>query len=351
MRSETHGIIVELNERSREIFRQIVEMYVETGEPIGSRTISRRIRNSLSPATIRNVMADLEEIGLLQSPHTSAGRVPTEAGLRVFVDGILQVGELSSEERDEIESRCAALGKNLNEALSEATTMLSGLAHCAGLVVAPKTDRALKHVEFVNLGDGRALVVLVSEDGVVENRIIGMPLGTPPSALSQAANYLNSRLVGRTLIEARGEIETEIREHQAQLDELASRLVETGLATWSESDQGGSLIVKGQARLLDEVSALADLERVQRLFEALETKDLLVRLLDLSDHAEGVQIFFGAENELFDVAGCSMIVAPFAGNRNQIVGAIGVIGPTRINYARIIPIVDYTAKVVGRLIG
>ena len=351
MRSETNGIIAELNERSREIFRRIVETYVETGEPIGSRTISRMLGNSLSPATIRNVMADLEELGLLQSPHTSAGRLPTDIGLRVFVDGLLQVGELSREEQEEIEGRCAALGKNVNEALSDATAMLSGLAQCTGLVVAPKADRPLKHVEFVNLGDGRALVVLVSEDGVVENRIIDMPLGTPPSAMVQAGNYLNARLVGRTLIEARGEIEKEMREHQAQLDELAGRLVETGLATWTDDEHGGSLIVKGQARLLDEVAALGDLERVRRLFEALETKDLLVRLLELSDGADGVQIFFGAENELFNVAGCSMIVAPFAGNRNQIVGAIGVIGPTRLNYARIIPIVDYTAKVVGRLIG
>lgn len=351
MRAESRGIIAELNERSREIFRQIVEMYVETGEPIGSRTLSRRLASSLSPATIRNVMSDLEEMGLLHSPHTSAGRLPTDAGLRVFVDGLLQIGELTSDEREEIESRCASLGKNAGDLLEEATSMLSGLAQCVGLVVAPKTDRPLKHVEFVNLGDGRALVVLVTEDGLVENRIINMPLGTPPSSLVQAGNYLNARLVGRTLEEARGEIESEITEHQAQLDELTGRLVETGLAIWSQDDHGGSLIVKGQARLLDEVAALDDLERVRNLFEALEAKDLLFRLLGLSEQAEGVQIFFGAENELFGVSGCSMIVAPLTGNRNQIVGAIGVIGPTRINYARIIPIVDYTAKVVGRLVG
>lgn len=351
MRAESRGIIAELNERSREIFRQIVEMYVETGEPIGSRTLSRRLASSLSPATIRNVMSDLEEMGLLHSPHTSAGRLPTDVGLRVFVDGLLQIGELTSDEREEIESRCASLGKNANDVLEEATSMLSGLAQCAGLVVAPKTDRPLKHVEFVNLGDGRALVVLVSEDGLVENRIINMPLGTPPSSLVQAGNYLNARLVGRTLEEARSEIESEINEHQAKLDELTGRLVETGLAIWSQDDHGSSLIVKGQARLLDEVAALDDLERVRNLFEALEAKDLLFRLLGLSEQAEGVQIFFGAENELFSVSGCSMIVSPLTGNRNQIVGAIGVIGPTRINYARIIPIVDYTAKVVGRLVG
>lgn len=350
MSKEPRGSIAELNERSREIFREIVDLYVETGEPIGSRTLSRRLTQQLSPATIRNVMADLEEMGLLRSPHTSAGRLPTETGLRLFVDGLLEVGDLASDEQEEIESRCAGAGRSMNEVLNEATTMLSGLAQCAGLVMAPKADRPLRHVEFVNLGDGRALVVLVSEEGMVENRIIDLPLGTPPSALVQAANYLNARLVGRTLEEARGRIEGEIKDHKAQLDELTSRLVETGLATWSE-ELGGSLIVKGQARLLDEVAALGDLERVRKLFDVLETKDLLVRLLEHSEEAEGVRIFFGAENELFNVAGCSMVVAPFIGNRNRIIGAIGVIGPTRINYARIIPIVDYTAKVVGRLIG
>lgn len=351
MSTKSRGSIAELNERSREIFREIVDMYVETGEPIGSRTLSRRLSNALSPATIRNVMADLEDMGLLRSPHTSAGRLPTESGLRLFVDGLLEVGDLASDEQEEIESSCAATGRSMNEVLNEATSMLSGLAQCAGLVLAPKADHPLRHVEFVNLGDGRALVVMVSEEGMVENRIIELPVGTPPSALVQAGNYLNARLVGRTLEQARGKVEFEIKEHKAQLDELTTRLVETGLATWSDGEFGGSLIVKGQARLLDEVAALGDLERVRKLFEVLDTKDLLVSLLEQSEEAEGVKIFFGAENELFNVAGCSMVVAPFTGNRNQIVGAIGVIGPMRINYARIIPIVDYTAKMVGRLIG
>jgi heat-inducible transcriptional repressor len=343
--------IGELNERSREIFRLIVDGYVATGEPIGSRTLSRLLGQHLSPATIRNVMADLEEAGLLYSPHTSAGRLPTEAGLRLFVHGLLEIGNLAEDERQNIESLCAARGKSLAQALEEATSALSGLSHCAGVVVVPKQERPLKHLEFVHLGPGRALVVLVTEDGLVENRVIEVPLGLPPSTLIAAGNFLNSRLIGRTIEEARIAIEDEILSHKAQLDELTSRIVSTGLASWAGGDAESALIVRGQANLLEDVTALADLERLRSLFEMLETKETVLRLVDASKKAEGVQIFIGAESHLFGVAGCSLIIAPYQNSREQIVGAIGVIGPTRINYARIIPMVDYTAKMIGRLIG
>src|SRR5262252_298062 len=250
--------IYELSERSREIFRLIVDGYVQTGEPIGSRTLSRLLGQHLSPATIRNVMADLEEAGLLYSPHTSAGRLPTEAGLRFFVDGLLEVGALADEERHNIESLCAARGKSLPQALEEATLALSGLSHCAGLVVVPKQDRPLKHIEFVPLGPGRALVVLVTEDGLVENRVIEVPLGLPPAALISAGNYLNARLIGRTIEEAKVEIEQEIASNKAQLDELTTRLVAAGLASWA-GGEGSALIVRGQANLLEDVTALTDL--------------------------------------------------------------------------------------------
>ncbi len=343
--------ISEMSERSREIFRRIVDGYVQTGEPIGSRTLSRLLGQNLSPATIRNVMADLEESGLLYAPHTSAGRLPTEAGLRLFVHGLLEIGGLSEEERRSIESLCVARGKSLSQALEEATTALSGLSHCAGLVVAPKQDRPLKYLEFVNLGPGRALVVIVTEDGMVENRVIEVPLGLPPSAMVAASNYLNARLVGRTMDEARAEIEEEVRSNKAQLDELTSKLVANGLASWAGGEAGSALIVRGQANLLEDVTALADLERLRALFEMLETRETMLRLLDASRQGEGVQIFIGAESHLFGVAGCAMIIAPYQNSREQIVGAIGVIGPTRINYARIIPMVDYTAKMIGRPIG
>lgn len=351
MEAPPRGIIGELNQRSREVFREIVDEFVKTGGPIGSRTLSRRLSTPLSPATIRNVMADLEELGLLFSPHTSAGRLPTDAGLRLFVDGLLEIGELTADEQSSIESHCAAAGKSVNEALTEATSVMSALAGCAGMVFAPKGDRPLKHIEFVNLGDGRALVVLVSESGIVENRVIDLPVGTPPSVLVEAGNYLGARMIGRTLDEALVAVRKEIEQRRAQLDTLTAQVVEAGLATWAGDNVGGSLIVRGQAHLLDDIAALSDLERIRGLFEALETREVLARLLEQTGVADGVQIFIGAENTLFSLAGCSMVVAPFAAGGSKIVGAVAVIGPTRINYARIIPIVDYTAKVVGRIIG
>jgi heat-inducible transcriptional repressor len=351
MKTTPQPLISELNERSREIFRQIVDAYVATGEPIGSRTLSRRLGQNLSPATIRNVMADLEEAGLLMAPHTSAGRVPTDAGLRLFVHGLMEVGGLSEDERRNIDSQCAAAGRSVAQALEEATLMLSGLSRCTGLVLAPKTERPLKHIEFVHLGPGRALVVMVTEDGLVENRIIDVPLGSLPATLISASNYLNARLVGRTLEEAKAAIAEDVESNRAQLDELTHKLVEAGLATMAGGGKDSALIVRGQAKLLEDVTALADLERLRGLFEALETKESMLRLLDATRTGEGVQIYIGADNPLFGASGCSMIVAPYQNSREQIVGAIGVIGPTRINYARIIPMVDYTAKVIGRLLG
>jgi heat-inducible transcriptional repressor len=342
--------LADLNERSREILRHIVDAYMETGEPVGSRTISRRLAMSLSPATIRNVMADLEEAGLLYAPHTSAGRLPTERGLSLFVSGLLELGGLSKEEREKIDGKCAAAGRSLADVLEDATTMLSGLSRCAGLVVAPKTERRLKHIEFVHLGPGRALVVMVTEDGLVENRIIDVPMGLPPASLIEATNYMSARLVGRTLNEARFGVLAELEQHRAELDALTTKVIEAGLATWAGEKQGGALIIRGQANLLDEVTALSDLERIRALFAALETKEAMVRLLEAADLAQGVQIFIGAQNELFGLAGCSVIIAPYRNSREQIVGAVGVIGPTRINYARIIPMVDYTAQVIGRIL-
>src|SRR4029077_4251116 len=268
-----------------------------------------------------------------------------------FVHGLLEVGRLAEDERRSIESLCLARGKSLPQALEEATTALSGLSHCAGIVVVPNQDRPLKHIEFVSLGPGRALVVLVTEDGLVENRVIEVPAGLPPAALISAGNYLSARLSGRTVEEAKAEIEQEITSNKAQLDRLTSKLVATGLASWAGGDEGSALIVRGQANLLEDVTALADLERLRTLFELLETRETMLRLLDSSKQAEGVQIFIGAQNRLFGVAGCSMVVSPYQTCREQIFGALGVIGPTRINYARIIPMVDYTAKMIGRLIG
>jgi len=298
-------------------------------------------------------MADLEYAGLLYAPHTSAGRLPTEAGLRMFVSGLLQVGGLDAEERSAIDAHCQAAGRSPEDVLGQATGALAGLAQCAGLVLAPKTEAALKHIEFVNLKPGRALVVMVDESGMVENRLIEVPRDMPASALVEAGNFLAARLAGKTLIEARAGIIEELESRRAQLNELTAKVVQAGLATWSGggADRDASLIIRGQSHLLNNVTAIEDLTRIRQLFSALEAREQMVRLLDLVGKAEGVQIFIGAQNELFGMAGCSMIVAPFQNSREQIVGAIGVIGPTRLNYARVIPMVDYTAKLVGRMLG
>ena len=341
-----------MNDRSREVFRHIVDAYVETGEPIGSRTLSRELGLDLSPATIRNVMADLEDLGLLFAPHTSAGRLPTELGLRLFVHGLLEHGNLTQDERESIETQCSGAGRSLTEVFEEASQTLSGLSRCAGLVVAPKAEETLKHIEFVSLGPGRALVVLVSASGVVENRIIDVPVGLPASSLVEASNYLTSRLVGRRLSEAQDDIRMELETQRAELNELTGKLIEAGLAFWGGGEErSGALIVRGQAQLLEDITAVEDLERVRQLFTALETKESLLRLLTLTDSAQGVQIFIGAESDLFSLTGCSLVIAPYSNSENTVVGAIGVIGPTRIDYARIIPMVDYTAQVIGRLIG
>jgi heat-inducible transcriptional repressor len=339
-----------LDQRSREIFRHIVDAYVSTGAPIGSRTLARQLGMGLSPATLRNTMAELEELGLLYAPHTSAGRLPTDQGLRLFVDGLLEKGNLDPHERENIEARCAASGRSLPDTMAEASRMLSDLSKCAGLVVAPKFEEPLKHIEFVSLGPGRALCVMVTDSGAVENRIIDVPRGLPASSLVEASNYLSSKLVGRTLSEAQRVVQRELQQERQELNELTRRLVEQGVADWSEANEG-ALIVRGQAHLLEDVSALEDLEKVRNLFSALEKKESLVKLLDLADDAEGVQIFIGAESELFGMTDCSMVIAPYANSQQRFVGAIGVIGPTRIDYARIIPMVDYTAKVMSRLVG
>ena len=344
-------MIAELNERSREVFRLIVEAYCETGDPVGSRTVSRQLAQQLSPATVRNVMADLEDSGLLFAPHTSAGRMPTDAGLRLFVDGILEVGNVSDDERGQIEALAAGSSKTADQVLEDVSSTLAGLTGAASMVFAPKSDSPLKHIEFVNLGPGQALVVLVSENGMVENRLITVPIGLPPSALVEASNYLSAKLIGRTLQEAHSEIHQELESHQARLDELTTKVVESGLATWSgdarSDSSGGRLIVRGQSKLLEDVTALDDLERIRSLFEALEARQEMLKLLSLADDAEGVQIFIGADNNLFNLAGCSMIVGPYRNETKNIIGAIGVIGPARMNYARIIPMVDYTAKLIG----
>ena len=345
--------LAQLNERSREIFKQIVESYLQTGEPVGSRNIARIIPMTLSPASVRNVMSDLEHLGLVYAPHTSAGRLPTELGLRFFVDALMEIGNLTEQDRRSIEAQVAAAGaaKPIDTVLSEASALLSGLTRSAGIVLSNKSNARLKHIEFVRLEPERALVVLVAEDGQVENRVLNLPPGLPSSTLTEASNFLNARIRGKTLAEAKGELERALETSKAELDQLTQKIVAAGLASWSggESDER-KLIVRGHANLLDDLHALADLERVRLLFDDLETKRGVVDLLGLAEHAEGVRIFIGSENKLFSLSGSSTIIAPYRDNSGRIVGVIGVIGPTRLNYARVIPMVDYTARVVSQML-
>lgn len=344
--------ITQLDDRSQTILRQIVESYLLTGEPIGSRNLSRSLPISLSPATIRNVMSDLEQSGLIASPHTSAGRVPTQTGLRMFVDGLLEVGAISGEERKKIEAQIANTDKSsVDQVLSEATELISGLSHCAGVVVADKQISTLKHIEFVAMEPGKALVVLVGEDGSVENRVIDLPDGLPPSSLTEASNFLNARIRGLSLDAARRQLEAHLAKARAELDELTQKFIRSGFAEWSGAlGDRKSLIVRGQSNLLKDLNALDELERVRQLFDDLESQKDVVQILGLAEQADGVKIFIGAENKLFSLSGSSLIVAPFHDDTRQIVGVLGVIGPTRLNYARIIPMVDYTAKLVSRVL-
>lgn len=341
--------LADLDDRSRAIFREIVQAYLDSGEPVGSRTLSQKDGLSLSPASIRNTMADLAALGLLSAPHQSAGRMPTHAGLRLFVDGLLQVGDLGTEERKSIESRVAGTSRNINDLLAEASSVLGGLAGGAGLVLAPTREAALRHVEFVPMSATEALAILVFADGSVENRLMTAPDGLPPASLIEAGNYLSARLKGRSLSEASAAIRAEIAERRAQLDEAASALVEKGLADWS-GGESRSLIVRGRARLLESVEAAQDLERIRMLFDDLERKEDLIALLEKAGSGQGVRLFIGAENPLFSLSGSSVIVSPYMNEEKRIVGALGVIGPTRLNYARVIPLVDYTARVVGKLL-
>ncbi len=352
--SEPASGLAQLNERSREIFRQIVETYLTTGEPVGSRNISRLITMPLSPASVRNVMSDLEQLGLIYAPHTSAGRLPTELGLRFFVDSVMQVGDLTEQERRSIEAQLIAANRpqSVEAALNDTLTRLSGLTRAAAVVLTPKTNVCLKHIEFVSLDPNRALVIMVGEDGQVENRVVALPPGVPISIMAEATNFLNARVRGKTLAEVRAEIEAAIAANRAELDALTQRVIATGLASWSGGErEDRRLIVRGHANLLEDLHALKDLERVRSLFDDLETKRGVIDLLGRAENGDGVRIFIGSESKLFSLSGSSTIVAPYTDGSGHIVGVLGVIGPTRLNYARVIPMVDYTAKIMTKLIG
>lgn len=342
--------ITDLTDRARSVFQLVVEAYIDDGAPVGSRTIARRSTLNLSPASIRNVMQDLEEAGLLAAPHTSAGRVPTEQGLRLFVDGMMQVAEPSAEDRAQIEASLAGTQPgHVETALANATAALSGLSACAGLVLVPGQERVLKQIAFVPLSEKQALVVLVAADGSVENRVIDLPRGLSPGALAEAGNYISATLSGLTLAEAQARLRADIAGQRIAMDRAAARLVERGLAMWSaDGSDRPVLIVRGQANLLDEAMT-SDIERVRQLLDELETKQDIAQLLGSAVEGAATRIFIGSENKLFALSGSSVIAAPWRGSDGRVIGVVGVIGPTRLNYARIVPMVDFTAQTLSRL--
>jgi heat-inducible transcriptional repressor len=342
--------VTELNARAREIFRRVVEGYLESGHPVGSKTLAGGGGLNLSPASIRSVLADLESLGLLAAPHTSAGRMPTEVGLRLFVDGMMQVAEPTAQERAAIERGLAAPGP-IEAALAATSAVLSDLSACAGIVMVPRREPRLAQVNLVPLAPGRALAVLVGEDGAVENRILDLSPGTLPGALEQASNYMTRRLAGRTLAQAAQALSADIASGRSALDAASRDLVERGLAVWSEdAARRPVLIVRGQSNLLDE-AALTDLERVRQLLDDLEDKQSVAELLDLALAAEATRIFIGSENRLFALSGSSVIASPYRDRDGKVVGVVGVIGPTRLNYARVVPMVDFTAQSLGKRMG
>ncbi len=344
----TTNPLTEINERAGDVFRIIVESYLDNGAPVGSRTISKNSTLSLSPASIRNVMQDLEELGLLAAPHVSAGRMPTESGLRLFVDGMMQVAEPSAQERAAIENQLAEHGP-IEQALAAATATLSGLSACAGIVMVPNKEPILRQCSFVRLSAAQALAVLVGDDGSVENRVVEIDPMTSDSALAEASNYATHRLSGKSLASALQEIDSEIAAGRAQLDKVSSELIRKGLATWSKDGADRPvLIVRGQANLLDN-EAVHDLERVRTLLNELEEMEDIARLLDNAREASATKIFIGSENKLFALSGSSVIASPYKDGEGRVVGVVGVIGPTRLNYARVVPMVDFTAKSLTRL--
>jgi heat-inducible transcriptional repressor len=348
--SDGRSQLSEMSDRSREVFRRVVEGYLESGDPVGSRTLARSLSEKISAATVRNVMQDLEYMGLLDSPHVSAGRVPTQAGLRMFVDGLLEVGRVAEVDRERIDASLSPGQHDVGTLLDRVGSALSGITRGASLVLAPKQDAPIKHLEFVSLGPDRALVVLVLADGHVENRIFTPPPGLTPSSMREATNFLNALAEGKTLSELRKSVAGDIQRRRKEIDTLARAMVESGLAVWEDAGElTERLIVRGRANLIDSASDAPDLERVRQLFDDLERTRDIAEFLELAETGDGVRIFIGSENKLFSLSGSSLVVAPYMNADRKIIGAVGVIGPTRLNYGRIVPIVDYTAQLVGRL--
>jgi heat-inducible transcriptional repressor len=348
---KTPSLLDEMNDRSREVFRRVVEGYLANGDPVGSRTLTRDFSEKVSAATIRNVMQDLEYMGLLGSPHVSAGRIPTQLGLRMFVDGMIEIGDPTDIDREKIDATMGDNAADVSGILDRVGSALSGVTQGASLVLTPKHEAPIKHIEFVSLSPDRALVVLVFSDGHVENRLFTPPPGQTPSSMREAANFLNALVEGKTISELQSSILTEISQRRQQIDTLAQQLVESGLAQWQgNGEHPERLIVRGRSNLINAEGEAENVELIRQLFDDLERKRDIAEFLELAEAGDGVRIFIGSENKLFSLSGSSLVVSPYMNADRKVIGAVGVIGPTRLNYGRIVPIVNYTAQLVGKLI-
>jgi heat-inducible transcriptional repressor len=342
----------DLNHRARKILGAIVHEYLATGEAVGSRTVTRRHGIDLSPATVRNVMSDLEEAGLLKQPHTSAGRVPTDQGLRFFVDSLLKVRSLSDKERQELEQRYQIPGDDFDSALREAAHVLAELStHTAVLVTPrPETD-VLEHVEFMRLREGQLLAVLVAKSGQVANKIIASAEPISNEDLERIHNYLNEILAGLTLDEVRARVQKELADERVQYQALEKRALE--LSQKALPDSGAEVIVSGQARLLENMAGgdPAEFEKMKALFRRLEEKRLLADLLERTQLAEGIRVFIGAETNIAELADFTIVATSYGGEGEaRPLGTLGVIGPTRMNYSKVITLVDFTAQLISGVI-
>jgi len=344
------NLYVELSERSKKILKSVVETYLETGEPAGSETILKKVGIDLSASSIRTILANLQKDGLLYAPHTSAGRLPTDKGMRFFVDGLLEFGRLSKSEQENIKNQCQSKGSSFQEVLNEASKTISGLSNCAGIVVAPKFQNKIKHIEFIKLNSNKIMSIIASENGLVENRILDSKTNYNDNTLKQASNYLNSKFVGKTIDQIKLMISEEIKNSKNQLDSIATKLVKEGIIEIVPNLETPYIFLHGQSSLLGEEVISKDLDQIRNLFDDIENKSNFLNVIENTRKGQGVQIFIGSQNFLFKHSGLSMVMAPYKNKEQKIIGAIGVVGPTRLNYAKIVPLVDYTSKVVGRIL-
>ena len=341
----------DLDDKKKIVLNQIIDSYLIDGAPVGSKTLSNKSEEMASSSSLRNIMSQLEVMGLIYSPHVSSGRLPTEKGLRLYVDNLLAFQTIYNENDNLFLKDLNNAGqRGPKELLSEASASLSGMSSHAGIVVVPKTEKDLKHIEFVRLSKEKALVVLIDSIGSVENRIITIDEGTPDMTFEMAGNYLNSKINGQNIDELRTKINLDIKKRKNEIDSLAAGLISKGLAIWANDHSDSSLIIHGHDKLLDDVQAIEDLEKIKSLFSTLGNQELSIQLLEDIASASGVKIFIGSENRLFEGTGCSLIIAPIQTYEQKVFGALGVIGPKRMNYSKIISMVDYTSQIVSKLL-